>query len=54
MNQAIAQELGSSREVVSRIFKTFEKQELLSLSRGKQEKNLGGYRLLLSFSAHNP
>ncbi len=36
-HEAIAQELGSSREVVSRILKTFEKQELLSLSRGKIE-----------------
>lgn len=34
-HEAIAQELGSSREVVSRILKTFEQQELLSLSRGK-------------------
>ena len=34
-HEAIAQELGSSREVVSRILKTFEKQGLLSLSRGK-------------------
>ncbi|MEM8723861.1 MAG: Crp/Fnr family transcriptional regulator [Cyanobacteria bacterium P01_G01_bin.39] len=33
-HEAIAQELGSSREVVSRILKTFEKQELLSLTRG--------------------
>ena len=33
-HEAIAQELGSSREVVSRILKTFEKQGLLSLSRG--------------------
>jgi CRP/FNR family transcriptional regulator len=33
-HEAIARELGSSREVVSRILKTFEKQELLSLSRG--------------------
>ena len=40
-HEAIAQELGSSREVVSRILKTFEKQGLLSLSRGKIElKNL--------------
>ena len=29
----IAQELGTSREVVSRILKTFEKEELISLSR---------------------
>ncbi|MGB3511481.1 MAG: Crp/Fnr family transcriptional regulator [Microcoleaceae cyanobacterium] len=36
-HEAIAQELGSSREVVSRILKTFEKQQLLSLSRGKIE-----------------
>ena len=36
-HEAIAQELGSSREVISRILKTFEKQELLSLSRGKIE-----------------
>lgn len=34
-HEAIAQELGSSREVVSRILKTFEQQGLLSLSRGK-------------------
>ena len=34
-HEAIAQELGSSREVVSRILKTWEKQGLLSLSRGK-------------------
>jgi CRP/FNR family transcriptional regulator len=33
-HEEIAQELGTSREVVSRILKTFEKQELLSLSRG--------------------
>lgn len=32
-HQEIAQELGSSREVISRILKTFEKKELLSLSR---------------------
>ena len=38
-HEAIAQELGSSREVVSRILKTFEKQGLLSLSRGKIELN---------------
>ncbi|NEP73161.1 MAG: Crp/Fnr family transcriptional regulator [Okeania sp. SIO2G4] len=36
-HEAIAQELGSSREVVSRILKTFERQKLLSLSRGKIE-----------------
>ena len=36
-HETIAQELGSSREVVSRILKNFEKQELLSLSRGKIE-----------------
>ncbi len=36
-HEAIAQELGSSREVVSRILKTFEQQGLLSLSRGKIE-----------------
>ena len=36
-HEAIAQELGSSREVVSRILKTFEKQKFLSLSRGKIE-----------------
>ncbi|MGB3694175.1 MAG: Crp/Fnr family transcriptional regulator [Spirulinaceae cyanobacterium] len=36
-HEAIAQELGSSREVVSRILKSFEKQGLLSLSRGKIE-----------------
>lgn len=40
-HEAIAQELGSSREVVSRILKTFEKQELLSLSRGKIELRNG-------------
>ena len=34
-HEVIAQELGSSREVVSRILKTFEKQGLISLSRGK-------------------
>jgi len=34
-HEAIANELGSSREVVSRILKTFEKQGILSLSRGK-------------------
>ena len=33
-HEEIAQELGTSREVVSRILKTFEKQELLNLSRG--------------------
>ncbi|NJL81272.1 MAG: Crp/Fnr family transcriptional regulator [Richelia sp. SM2_1_7] len=33
-HEEIAQELGTSREVVSRILKTFEKQGLLSLSRG--------------------
>lgn len=33
-HEAIAQELGSSREVISRILKTFEGQGLLSLSRG--------------------
>jgi CRP/FNR family transcriptional regulator len=33
-HEAIAQELGSSREVVSRILKNFEKQKLLSISRG--------------------
>ncbi|MEM7726226.1 MAG: Crp/Fnr family transcriptional regulator [Cyanobacteria bacterium P01_A01_bin.45] len=33
-HEEIAQELGTSREVVSRILKTFEKKELLSLSRG--------------------
>ncbi|MDY7019905.1 MAG: Crp/Fnr family transcriptional regulator [Cyanobacteriota bacterium] len=36
-HEAIAQELGSSREVVSRILKTFEKQKILSLLRGKIE-----------------
>ena len=36
-HEVIAQELGSSREVISRILKTFEKQEILSLSRGKIE-----------------
>ncbi len=36
-HEVIAQELGTSREVVSRILKTFEKQGLLSLSRGKIE-----------------
>lgn len=45
VHEAIAQELGSSREVVSRILKTFEKQGLLSLSRGKIElKNLSELR----------
>lgn len=40
-HEAIAQELGSSREVVSRVLKTWEKQGLLTLSRGKIElKNL--------------
>lgn len=40
-HEAIAQELGSSREVISRILKTFEKRGFLSLSRGKIElKNL--------------
>lgn len=34
-HEAIAQELGSSREVISRLLKTFEKQGFLSLSRGK-------------------
>lgn len=34
-HEAIAKELGSSREVVSRILKSWEKQGLLSLSRGK-------------------
>ncbi|MEM8780176.1 MAG: Crp/Fnr family transcriptional regulator [Cyanobacteria bacterium P01_G01_bin.49] len=44
-HEAIAQELGSSREVVSRILKTFERQGLLSLSRGKIElKNLARIR----------
>ena len=39
-HEEIAQELGTSREVVSRILKTFEKQRLLCLSRGKiQLKN---------------
>ena len=38
-HEAIAQELGSSREVVSRILKTFEKQGLLSLSRGMIQLN---------------
>lgn len=33
-HEEIAQEIGTSREVVSRILKTFEKQELLSLARG--------------------
>ncbi|MGB3639038.1 MAG: Crp/Fnr family transcriptional regulator [Rivularia sp. (in: cyanobacteria)] len=33
-HEEIAQELGTSREVVSRILKTFEKKGLLSLSRG--------------------
>lgn len=33
-HEEIAQELGTSREVVSRILKTFEKKQLLSLSRG--------------------
>lgn len=33
-HEAIAQELGSSREVISRILKNFEKQKLLSMSRG--------------------
>ncbi len=33
-HEAIARELGSSREVVSRILKTFERQGLLSISRG--------------------
>lgn len=33
-HEAIARELGSSREVVSRILKAFERQELLSMSRG--------------------
>ncbi|MEM7760436.1 MAG: Crp/Fnr family transcriptional regulator [Cyanobacteria bacterium P01_A01_bin.40] len=37
-HEAIAQELGSSREVVSRILKNWEKQGLLSLSRGKIEQ----------------
>lgn len=36
-HEAIAQELGSSREVVSRILKTWEKQRILTLSRGKIE-----------------
>lgn len=36
-HEAIAQELGSSREVVSRILKAWEKQKLVSLSRGKIE-----------------
>lgn len=36
-HETLAQELGSSREVVSRILKTFEKQGLLSLSRGRIE-----------------
>lgn len=34
-HEKIAQELGTSREVVSRILKTFEKEGLLHLSRGK-------------------
>ena len=34
-HEEIAQELGTSREVVSRILKTFEQQGLLHLSRGK-------------------
>ena len=38
-HEAIAQELGSSREVVSRILKNFEKQGLLSLSRGMIKLN---------------
>ena len=38
-HEAIAKELGSSREVVSRILKTFEQQGLLYLSRGKIELN---------------
>ncbi|MGB3533373.1 MAG: Crp/Fnr family transcriptional regulator [Microcoleaceae cyanobacterium] len=33
-HEAIAQDLGSSREVISRILKNFEKQRLLSMSRG--------------------
>ncbi|MGD1921427.1 MAG: Crp/Fnr family transcriptional regulator [Pleurocapsa sp.] len=36
-HEAISQELGSSREVISRILKTWEKQGFLSLSRGKIE-----------------
>lgn len=39
-HEEISQELGTSREVVSRILKTFEQQQLLSRSRGKiQLKN---------------
>ena len=42
-HEAIAQDLGTSREVVSRILKTFEKKELLVLARGIiQLKNLDG------------
>ena len=33
-HEEIAQELGTSREVVSRILKSFEKKEILNLSRG--------------------
>ncbi len=38
-HKEIAQELGTSREVVSRILKTFEKEKLLSLSRKMIELN---------------
>ena len=45
-HQAIATELGSSREVVSRILKDFEKQGLISITRGRIDVvNADGLRI---------
>lgn len=49
-HEEIAQEIGTSREVVSRILKTFEKQELLSLARGTiQLKDLNKLKNISQF-----
>ena len=49
-HEAIAQDLGTSREVVSRILKTFEQKELLLLARGTiQLKNMDGLFKIIEF-----